>query len=1444
MTLERRFSVPLAAVLTALVTSVIPAGHAGVALAGPNAPVEDGDSSSPPAAVARVAFGPPQAALDWFQAHIPSVDELALRRATGDSVILQSGAFDPGTEALPGFAAGRLVTGGEKVFLVQFRHDLNPAERKRFEDAGVRFVDYIPSHAYVVQVASQDFAGLRGHALVRWLDAFRGGYKTAAILNSDAWTEALHLDIRLLPGENPMTLLDRLHAIDASVTMRAIHGDVATGATLRVLVPAGHLHPFVERAADDPAVWSVEPWYLPETTNDDAIWVEQSYDTTNTRNYAITAPLWNHGITGTGQTPGISDTGLDDDMCFFRLSGAAGDVTTPQSPVLPGTGIINLAKKVPAYYVEPQATSFDGNTLCNGTPESFHGTHTSGTITGDNFLNLSTPATGGHDPGDGMAPNAKLIFQDVGSEVTGCLDGLNNDYHLLWKQAYDAGVRVHSNSWGSSVMGAYTSDSRTIDEIIYGREDLLIVFSAGNDGGLGATTVGSPATSKNCVAVGATGHAGSTVMASFSSRGPALDGRIKPDIVAPGSSTVSAAGDASNVSNNCATKILSGTSMAAPTVAGGATLLRQYFTDGFYPTGAKTAADVLNPSAALMRAALINGAIDIINPTQATMFNSLTPDNNQGFGRIQLDNVAFFSTPARDTRRTRVWDKWNAVGLRTGDVDEYPLQVTAGQPLKVALAWTDPEASGLSATMLINNLDLEVVDPSSNVYRGNVLAGGQSVTGGAADTLNTIEVVFLKTPVAGTWKLRVKGTAVPGAPVEPYSTRQGYALVATYADCLTAPATPAGIAATDQGAAGISITWGAAAGAARYQVYRAAGTCTAPLTDFHYLGQTTSTAYSDTLAQGGFTYAYKVRAATDCTEGAATTCVTATSTGNCALFPSFGGLTSGINDLGTPACDSLLGWSAGASSCPAATGINYDVYRSNTPYFTPGPASLLASDVVSTSYRDTAVTPNTPYYYVVRAEDSTTANGGPSNGGNLDTNTVFFGVTPTSSSSYAGTWSDDVDLTSRLALDKPWRVSNQQNHTSGGGFAYHSASDGQTYPSLTCAAATTPQIALQAGQAPSLSYWERHNLEFQWDGVIVEISTNAGGSWTPSTPSAGYPDTLAQTGVPPANSCGYQSTQGAFTGPAAQTLTPWTQYTHDLTPYAGQTVMLRWRMSSDPAAEFEGFYLDDIAITKAMAPASCGADLRLSTAPGVADSCAAGAGGGNGILESGEDAVIAASLQNIGDTAVTGVTGTLSTTQPGVVITRPTASFTNAAAGATTTSIAPHFGVWVAPTVACGTVIPFSLGVNSAQGSFARNFSVTVGTPGLPCTQVACTSALPVEDGVSPAPLLASPGSGTSVHITFGLSCHAVDSTVYWGSITTSGAGLNWTSAVCGFGAQGSATFDPGTPPLNTVYAFVVVPSNGVTQGSYGHTSAGAERAPAAGLGACNLPQALGGTCP
>jgi hypothetical protein len=626
-------------------------------------------------------------------------------------------------------------------------------------------------------------------------------------------------------------------------------------------------------------------------------------------------------------------------------------------------------------------------------------------------------------------------------------------------------------------------------------------------------------------------------------------------------------------------------------------------------------------------------------------------------------------------------------------------------------------------------------------------------------------------------------------------------------------------------------------GATRYQVYRAAGSCGAAVTDHHLVGQTTGTTFTDTLVQGGFGYAYRVRAVTSCSEGSLSSCATATSSANCTLSPVFGGLGSAVNDTDTAACDSLLGWDAGASACPAAPGVTYDVYRSTTPYFTPGPATLLAAGQTGSTYRDTAVSANTAFFYRVFAEDATTGNEGPANGGNLDGNGTVRAVTPTSSGTYPGTWVDDADFASRLETQDPWRITNQSNHTAGGTLSYHSAADGSTVPSLTCAAVTSPPIPLQAGTTPQLRYFARYVMELQWDGVVVEISTDGGTIWSDLPPVGGYPSNFALTQNPPINECDYPTTQGAFSG----TQTAWTEFVHDLSPYAGQTVRLRFRMSTDPATEMEGFYLDDLRVTDALAPASCGSDLRV-TDTSLSDVCVSGgAGSANGILEAGEDASVVVFAQNVGDQSASAITGTLSTTAPGVVVTRPTASFGPAAAGEETFSTGPHFGIWVSPTVPCGTQIPFTLELTSAQGTFTRTFGLTVGTGSPLCNQVLCGGALPVEDtGV----VVGKTAGGDPLQLTFDPSCHATDATVYWGQATGAMTGLAWTGAACGSGPSGTASFSPGTPPPGSLVYFVVVPTNGDAEGSYGKNSGGSERPGATGLGICNLHQELGGTCP
>src|SRR3546814_350921 len=139
-----------------------------------------------------------------------------------------------------------------------------------------------------------------------------------------------------------------------------------------------------------------------------------------------------------------------------------------------------------------------------------------------------------------MAPNAQLLVQDIGDDPNGCL--AINDFGGTLLQAVAADAHIHSNSWGAADAGAYNSNDAELDFATWSTESLLVVVSAGNDGPASGST-GSPGNAKNALTVGALGHAGSTSVVSFSSRGPAADGRLKPDIMAPGSGTISAAGD-------------------------------------------------------------------------------------------------------------------------------------------------------------------------------------------------------------------------------------------------------------------------------------------------------------------------------------------------------------------------------------------------------------------------------------------------------------------------------------------------------------------------------------------------------------------------------------------------------------------------------------------------------------------------------------------------------------------------------------------------------------------------------------------------------------------------------------------------------------------------------------------------------------------------------------
>ncbi|AEP12572.1 S8 family serine peptidase [Chloracidobacterium thermophilum] len=410
--------------------------------------------------------------------------------------------------------------------------------------------------------------------------------------------------------------------------------------------------------------------------------------------------------------------------------------------------------------------------------------------------------------GLGVAPFVRIgssaIFNSGGTFV-------NPNFNDMLARSYQYGARISSNSWGAAVSGAYNTSSQAYDFLVRdaqqpgsahptpGNQEMVIVFAAGNSGP-GTQTVGSPATAKNVITVGAsqnTRSAGENAenMASFSSRGPCADGRRKPDLVAPGTTVSGGVLQVGTPDPNgpgnpdpCVTsaplpgttgyyRASSGTSFSCPAVAGGAALVRQYFLNNPGPPFNGTA-----PSPAMTKAYLMNSA-EYMTGTGAgdTLWS-----NNQGMGRMAL-NRAFDSAP-RVLRDQVPADKFTA----SGQVRTLAVAFPASGPLRITLAWTDvPGATTGTGPRLVNDLDLQV-SVGGDTYRGNNFSGANSIPGGAFDRLNNVESVFLPagsypagTPVIiQVSAFNIAGDGVPG---DGDLLDQDYALVVYNAQTVTGP---------------------------------------------------------------------------------------------------------------------------------------------------------------------------------------------------------------------------------------------------------------------------------------------------------------------------------------------------------------------------------------------------------------------------------------------------------------------------------------------------------------------------------------------------------------------------------------------------------------------------------------------------------------------------------
>jgi hypothetical protein len=493
---------------------------------------------------------------------------------------------------------------------------------------------------------------------------------------------------------------------------------------------------------------------------------------------------------------GVSDTGIDMTSCFFHDNDHAVSYQTDLD-----TTVLNPNHRKIMQYISfaDSADDADG-----------HGTHVSGTIAGN--VTVTSDITSSYqesfyDAFQGMSSSSKIAFYDIGY-AAGYLETPIDLNEVLFSKLLPSGAKIFSNSWGAAYPG-YDADAMFIDKFMWENPDTLVLFAAGNDGLYGRYTVGSPATGKNSIAIGASSSGVESweflntmygynttdyniaydedTVAYFSSRGPTIDGRMKPDVMAPGYYTFSAAVSSStNGATQCGLALMAGTSMATPTAAGFASRIRRYFKNGYYPNGWNESSEGFSPSGALIKAIMIQSAramkyyADLRVMDYGSFVAGQYPSIVQGYGRMQLNHTLRFT----EDGTTASHDLFVIGGATKNDghyaefskantEHRYRLRTNSSamtntqQPLRITLSYTDYPTTGRSySDVMINWLDLSV----------NVTTTGEMITPyltHAAPTVSNVQVIDIENPLPDTeYIITIAASRILKA-------NQSYALVVT-----------------------------------------------------------------------------------------------------------------------------------------------------------------------------------------------------------------------------------------------------------------------------------------------------------------------------------------------------------------------------------------------------------------------------------------------------------------------------------------------------------------------------------------------------------------------------------------------------------------------------------------------------------------------------------------
>lgn len=669
---------------------------------------------------------------------------------SGDKLFLRTGVVDPKTMPTR-FNSGFVDPNAQKEFVVQFKQLPTESDKAIIASKGAQIFKYLPDDAYLIRANLIQVNSIRKLAQVNAVVDFASFMKISPDFTPFSVFTAQKIEnvlIKTFVQSDTASVLKAMGSISPETQVlrasgTAILANIPQEDIIRIANLSGieHIQPYVQ-----PRLWNDFELLEGEVTDPlvegDYTDIDGTEDGTKIMKFES---AWAAGLYGQGQIAAMADTGAD-----------SGDLATIHK---------DLDGAVTKGFIYGMFSKSWNDPMG-------HGTHVAGSIVGRGVL------SGGKIKGG--ATQGQLIAQGMWSPT---MENLTVPPQLsrLFNDAYAEGARVHSNSWGAPRnFGAYDNFAQQVDEFVWTHPDMLPIFAAGNsgvdknkDGRIDANSMSSPGTAKNCLTVGASenfnNHGGIQVptnklraaaeswpaepissdfisnnengMAMFSSRGPTLDGRTKPEVVAPGTNILSLRSQVEGASEmwgayNKFYTYAGGTSMATPLTAGAALLVRQKLQE----MGEKV------PSAALIKAVLMHTAYDIF-PGQYGLVGEekgqeiLTPRPNsvEGYGRVDMEHITKIPFKVIDEK----------AGVGQGQELNYLMKYdTAPAKFWVTLVYSDAPAAANAAKTLVNDLDLIVVTPD-----------GSEVT--LTDKVNNHEMIEISNPKEGSYKVIVRGQRVP-----------------------------------------------------------------------------------------------------------------------------------------------------------------------------------------------------------------------------------------------------------------------------------------------------------------------------------------------------------------------------------------------------------------------------------------------------------------------------------------------------------------------------------------------------------------------------------------------------------------------------------------------------------------------------------------------------------